>query len=156
MSWYSIPKTSGGNNSSQDGDYCRYCYITFKKFHNLINNVCQSCGRVAQSIVKDKQPEQALTSINDPTINSTHLRPVSQEVDYNPMFTNDETTEGINSGDVKMNAKSLEEAVKLLHMMDSSSRDIKVQNQIRYRMKIYKEKKNKDNVYLEPEDTKRF
>lgn len=125
----------------------------------MINNVCQSCGRVTQIIVKDKQPEQTLTSINDPMIHSTTMRAVSQEMDYNPMFYNDETMEGINSGDLKMKAKSLEEAVKLLHMTDSSARDIKVQSQIKFRTKVYKEKKNKDNVYIEPNDqqnTKRF
>jgi hypothetical protein len=153
---YSIPKTSGSNNTAGDGDYCRFCYINFKRFNDLINNICQSCGRVTTSVVKDKQPEEKLISINDPTKNSISTRSISQEMDYNPMFLNDESTQGISSGNVVMKADSLEEAVKLLHMMDSSSRDIKVQNQIKYRTKIFKDKKNKDDVYIEPDNTKRF
>ena len=141
---YSIPKSNSSHNDF--GDYCNYCVINFKVFNPLIQNVCQSCGRVAKQVIADKQPEQQLTSINDPAISSHNtLKAISQEIDYNPMFTNDETKEGISSGNVTKQAKSLDEATEWLNMMDSSSRSIQLQNKLRYHIKT-NTKRNKNII----------
>lgn len=160
-SFYSIPRSKSQGN--EFGDYCNYCALHFKVFNPLIRNICQSCGRVAQQIVKDKQPEELLTAINDPaTSNSNSLKAVSQDIDYTPLFTNDETKEGIASGNVVKQAKSLSEAIQWLHMMDSSSRSIKMQNKIKYRItttgggkRNNKRNRSGEDVMIEEGQTKR-
>ena len=96
-------------------DYCLYCLNNFKKFYNMVNNICQSCGRVADPVFKNKQENIAVTSINS-DITPEQLKAVSLEYDYSPMLS--DPTTGFNEADTRMSANSIGEAVKKLRMAE--------------------------------------
>ena len=113
--WYS---SSSSPARYDDGlyDYCVYCLDNFKKFYSMVNNVCQSCGRVADPVFKNKQENIAVTSINS-EITPEQLKGVSLEYDYSPLLS--DPTTGFNEGDkTRMSANSIGEAVKKLRLAE--------------------------------------
>src|SRR5690349_10765357 len=98
MNWFS---TSFPSHEDEVPAYCAYCLINFKKYNEVINNICQECGRVHQKTREDKQPLATISSINAPPISETEqsiLKGVYLEIDTSPLITQDETKQGINSG----------------------------------------------------------
>ena len=101
-------------------DYCQVCLHHFHKFHNMIANVCQVCGRVAEPIRRDKQDNLAITSINSSAA-PANIRAVSMEIDYSPV-TGDQTRSSIrDDGKGRMTANSIGEAVRKLSMAEQSN-----------------------------------
>ena len=112
--WYSSASSPARYNEGLY-DYCVYCINNFKKFYSMINNVCQSCGRVADPVFKNKQVDIQVTSIND-DVNPGNLKAVSLEFDYVPLHS--DPTTGFNEADTRMSANSIGEAVKKLRMAE--------------------------------------
>lgn len=129
-------------------DYCVYCLNNFKKFYSMINNVCQSCGRVADPIFKNKQENIAVTSIND-DVNPNNLKAVSLDYDYSPLL-NDPTT-GLNNDDVRMSAISAGEAMRKIRTVEQANTSIARAAQLRGEKYIQKTNasKDKDKVYFD-------
>ena len=102
-------------------DYCQVCLLHFHKFHNMVANVCQVCGRVAEPIRRDKQDNSlAVTSINS-SVAPPNIRAVSMEIDYSPV-TGDQTRSSIrDDGKGRMTANSIGEAVRKLSMAEQSN-----------------------------------
>lgn len=115
MSWYSITSPSSSNND----DYCKYCLTNFKKFHDMINNVCQVCGRAAPKIIEDKQVHLQIKSLNSPRDN-TMAKGVSTIIDTQSIFQRDETKDGMNLSDERVQVNSFREAIKWIHESDKS------------------------------------
>jgi hypothetical protein len=91
----------------------------FHKFHDVVNNVCQVCGRAASKIIADKQPQAQITSLNTPR-NSSTLKGVSTEIDYKPLIEKDESKAEINLTDGRVQVNSFREAVRYIHESDKS------------------------------------
>lgn len=130
--WYSSASSPARYD---DGlyDYCLYCLDNFKKFYSMVNNVCQSCGRVADPVFKNKQENIAVTSINS-EITPEQLKGVSLEYDYSPMLS-DPTTGFNEGGDTRMSAASIGEAVKKLRLaeqMNTSLARAAQRNELKY------------------------
>jgi len=100
-------------------DYCQVCLLHFHKFHNMVANVCQVCGRVAEPIRRDKQDNSlAVTSINS-SVAPPNIRAVSMEIDYTPI-TGDQTHSVIRENE-RMTANSIGEAVRKLRYAEQSN-----------------------------------
>lgn len=132
-SWYSITSPSGDGND----EYCKFCLTNFKVFHDMVNNVCQVCGRPAPKILVDKQQQVKITSINTPR-DSSMLKGISTEIDYNTLFTKDDTKRGINYGDVRVQVNSFKEAIKFIHESDKSPSQMRMESQQDYVVKTNK------------------
>jgi hypothetical protein len=109
MTWYTIPKTS---SSHEDYDYCKFCLINFNKYNDVINNICQTCGRVNIQITQNKQPSQQITALNATTTETEQLtvRGISTQINYDRLISQDETKIGIHSGNTRASFKSFKEA----------------------------------------------
>lgn len=114
--WYSTPKTVYDPDSTNDYNYCSFCLINFNKYNEVINNICQVCGRVNTRVMQDKQPTQQLTAVNaaiTETEQST-MKGVSMEIRYSSLLTQDETKKGLLSGNTRVSFNSFKEAQKYL------------------------------------------
>lgn len=107
MNWFSITK-SGGND--EQPSYCEYCLVNFKQYREMLNNICQSCGRPSRLTEKNKQPNLNLTSNNTPLSEDTR-KAISMEIDYL-------VDDSLPNLDVRMKANSLAEANRLLFATD--------------------------------------
>jgi hypothetical protein len=119
-SWYSIPKTS---SSHEDYNYCKFCLINFNKYNDVINNICQTCGRVNTQITQNKQPSQQITALNAVTTETEQsIAPgISMQINYDRLISQDETKIGIHSGNTRASFKSFKEAQDYLNQTSDVS-----------------------------------
>ena len=66
--------------------YCNFCLSNFKQYYELVNGVCQSCGRIPSVINRNKQSDLHIRALNtkepnDP-LSSGKFDCVSLEFDY--------------------------------------------------------------------------
>lgn len=115
--WYSSASSPARYD---DGlyDYCLYCLQNFKKFYSMVNNVCQSCGRVADPVFRNKQENIEVTSVNSEAT-PERMRAVSLEYDYSPLLK--DPTTGFNDADTRMSANSIGEAVQKLRTAEQAN-----------------------------------
>lgn len=147
--WYS---SSSSPARYDDGlyDYCVYCLNNFKKFYNMVNNVCQSCGRVADPVFKNKQENIAVTSVNA-DMNTDQMKAVSLDFDYSPLLKDDPTTTGFSDRDTHMTANSIGEAMKKLRTAEQANTSIARAAQLRGERYVVKSSysKDRDKVMLD-------
>lgn len=147
--WYSTPKTVYDPDSTNDYNYCSFCLINFNKYNEVINNICQVCGRVNTRVMQDKQPTQQLTAVNaaiTETEQSTN-RAVSMEIRYSPLLTQDETKKGLLSGNTRVSFNSFKEAQKYLSQVsdvNNATLNARLKNnrQQKYRISTTKPKRS--------------
>lgn len=119
--FYSITgRPAAADTENGLSDCCQFCLLHFHKFHNMIGNVCQVCGRVAEPIRRDKQDSIKITSINSST-EPANMRAVSLDVDYSPLMDTDPTRSMVPRGGEVMTASSIGEAVRKLRTAEQSS-----------------------------------
>jgi len=100
-------------------DYCQFCLLNFHRFHNMVLNVCQVCGRVAEPIRKDKQDNLAVTSVNS-SATPVSVRAVSMDIDYTPITHDPTQSLSPRDGEV-MTANSIGEAMRKLRWAEKST-----------------------------------
>jgi hypothetical protein len=106
----------------------------------MVNNVCQSCGRVADPVFKNKQEKIEVTSVNSSLGDTAGLKAVSLEFDYFNLFEVDDTTSGLNDRDTRMTANSIGEAVQKLRVAEQ--RNTSIAKAARLRGSRYTQKTN--------------
>ena len=147
--WYSTPKTVYDPDSTNDYNYCSFCLINFNKYNEVINNICQVCGRVNTRVMQDKQPTQQLTAVNaaiTETEQST-MKGVSMEIRYSSLLTQDETKKGLLSGNTRVSFNSFKEAQKYLSQVsdvNNATLNARLKNnrQQKYRISTTKPKRS--------------
>jgi hypothetical protein len=121
--WYSSASSPA---RYEDGlyDYCLYCLQNFHRFYDMVNNVCQSCGRVADPVFKNKQEKIEVTSVNSILGDTERLKAASLEFDYSNLLSVDDTTSGLNDRDTRMTANSIGEALTKLRVAEQRNTTI--------------------------------
>ena len=127
-------------------DYCLYCIQNFRKMYSMVNNVCSSCGRVADPVFKNKQENIAVTSVNAP-LDMNELKGVSMEFDYSPLNT-DPTTGLFTDNQTRMTAKSAGEAMKKIRTVEEQNTIVARAAQMRGEKFIQKTTASKDDNKL--------
>jgi hypothetical protein len=116
--WYST--TPNPVRSDQGlNEHCLYCLTNFRQYHPMINNICQSCGRVAEPVMRDDQENIRVTSLNAGMDNNNRLKGIAMEIDYSPSGPDKDPS--INSGLInqrRMTANSIGEATEKLRQAD--------------------------------------
>lgn len=118
LNWYGITKNPKANNRFEQ-EYCEYCLNNFKKYYQLINNVCTSCGRTPR-FIKDvnQQAETRLTAISDKLSDADIFKGVSMSLDYSEMMQDDTTPDTKNN---RLVARSAGEAIRLINNAEKQS-----------------------------------
>lgn len=118
------PLSNISGNLLMDDDelptYCNFCLANFKQYYELVNGVCQSCGRIPSVINKNKQPDLEIRSLNAKEVNdplsSGKFDCVSLEYDYKDFNEENEATRAYTGeGEERMKANSLREAMQKIH-----------------------------------------
>lgn len=120
LAWFGIAKNPKANNRLEQ-EYCEFCLNNFKRYYQLINNVCTSCGRTPRFITEvNQQAETRLTAISDKLENNNDniYKGVSMDVDYSEMLNNDDTTQAHND---RMVARSAGEAIRVINNAEKQS-----------------------------------
>ena len=111
--WYS---TAPGGNANpitgEDSTYCEFCYYNFKKYNECVNNICQSCGRPADFITKNKQNRITVNALNEMPEDNIN-KGISMIIDY-PFLKNDETKLGKRIGERMSTPLGAGEAMRLI------------------------------------------
>lgn len=121
--WFSIPKTSP-NSEYDDYNYCSFCLTSFHKYNQVINNICQTCGRVNTKVMQDKQEQQQVTAVNSHMTDSDQstIHGVSMQIRYSRLLSQDETKTGLHSfGNTRASFNSFREAQKYLNQISDMS-----------------------------------
>jgi len=100
--------------------YCNFCLSNFKQYYELVNGVCQSCGRIPSVINRNKQSDLHIRALNtkepnDP-LSSGKFDCVSLEFDYKDFNEQNEATRAYTGeSEERMKANSLREAMQKIH-----------------------------------------
>jgi len=116
--WYSISSDKNDAESILD-DYCAFCLTNFRQYHPILNNVCQSCGRVAEPIIRDDQEFMKASSNN--SLSSTDdsvFQGASLDIDYSPIEVADPTKDTIYGSGQRMTAVGAGEAIRKINEVD--------------------------------------
>lgn len=117
--WYS---STSNPTRDEEGlyEYCSFCLYNFRQFNNMVNNVCQSCGRVAEPIMKDKEENLRVTSLNA-SRDVSMQKAVSIEFDYSPLNVDPTLAHpGQHSGDI-IQAGSAGDAIRKINTIEQSA-----------------------------------
>ena len=128
--------------------YCNFCLSNFKQYYELVNGVCQSCGRVPSIINKNKQSDLEIRSINAKEINdplsSGKFDCVSLDYDYKEFNEENEATRAYTGeAEERMKANSLREAMQKIH--ESEKRYV-TRNKPLYKLKTNYKDYSQDNA----------
>lgn len=117
-SWYSAA-VNPVNDEEGLSDYCGFCLTNFRQFNPMMHNVCQSCGRVAEPVMRDDQENIKVTSLNS-SVDDELRTAASIEYDYSPIFDIDPTIDGIPGANQRMSANSAGEAIRKINTVERS------------------------------------
>lgn len=112
--WFTIPTPVGSDG--EIAPYCVYCYNNFRKYYELVENICIMCGKPAPKILENETATTRITAINDEPP-AEMGRGTSMELVYDKLFK-DESIKA-NHSSTRMEAKSIGEAFRMLKEADT-------------------------------------
>lgn len=130
--WFS---TTLGAGDEDIPPYCSFCFNNFKKYYELVQNICTMCGRAAPKITENETAHTKITAINDP-IPDDGMRGAMLEIDYSKLYK-DETIKP-NHSSTRMQANSIGEAMQMLREADKPTTNISGHYQDKYSVKVKK------------------
>lgn len=139
--------------------HCEYCKEKFQLFNPVVNGVCQVCGHHAAAIIRNKQPDLTLSSINQKDPNElTNVLIVSSYYEYNDFLNEDDSKKGKeNTRGERMKARSFMEAINMVHRADTRRNDTNnIYPKIKTKTTIdsYMKEMNPD-MYIKPTNRRR-
>ena len=158
--WYSVSSSSSFSTLDSDvgeslDDYCSFCLTNFRQYHQMVNNICQSCGRVAEPVMHDDQELLKASSNNAYNTDDSAFAGVVMDIDYSPIEENDPTRDTIYGSGHRMTATGATEAIKKINEVDRRQSKI-VSAMLRNEKFIVKAKVEKDSKAVQfdsnPED----
>jgi len=160
--WYSTSRTYNSNyedDDDNDYNYCSFCLINFNKYNDVINNICQVCGRVNTKVTQDKQPTQQLTAVNAPIteMGQSTTTGTSMRINYSPLTSMDETKKAFYSGNTRASFKSFKEAQEYLNRIsDMSNATLNAVRAQKYNITTYKSSKRDSDFILTDNDIRPY
>lgn len=118
--WFSL---TTGNKSQEISEYCEYCFINFKKYNEMIQNMCISCGRPAPQLTQNPNERPTLSGYND-DFNETMMQGTSIEIDYSDALADESRNGLVNGGIGRMTANSATEAMKMIRESEINRRNV--------------------------------
>jgi len=115
--WYSLTSVSKGEEIAE---YCEYCFTNFKKYNEMVQNICISCGRPAPQLIANPNERPILSGLND-DFDMTMMQGTSIEIDYTDVFK-DESINGLHSNKGRMSANSATEAIQMIRDSEVTKR----------------------------------
>lgn len=122
--WYSTSKSNDSNNTQtgEPYDYCEFCYYTFKQYNEVLDNICQTCGRPGDYITKNKQETIVVGALNDLPSEQNYSRGVALDIKY-PFLDQDEITKSrYHEGERMQTTGGAGEAMRLIRDSEKSVR----------------------------------
>lgn len=109
LNWFSL---ATGSKSDEISEYCEYCFNNFRKYNEMVQNMCISCGRPAPQLIQNPNENAKLTALND-DFDITMMNGISLEIDYTDALK-DESISGIRNSQSRMQANSASEAMQMI------------------------------------------